>query len=159
MWTLIQWIWASSGKVVDNENWKKSSKSNHRGDQGLEFTQSRYQGSPDSMSYLTRSKEYPILRDAVSIYCKQAGQNQKLRLIPNVFSSNLIYNNDSQPNSLHYQEVEYPLYLVSWSKQSITLTLMLVAPESMVQALDSKVTPWDTSESQSWRVKESGTYR
>ena len=32
---LIQWIWENSGKKVDAAKWQKSSKSNHRGDQGL----------------------------------------------------------------------------------------------------------------------------
>ena len=31
----IQWIWENSGKKVNAAKWQKSSKSNHRGDQGL----------------------------------------------------------------------------------------------------------------------------
>ena len=58
------------------------------------------------MSVFDPKKEYPIILDAVSIYCKQVGVNHTLDLVPNVFSSNLIYNNGSLPNSLHYEEVK-----------------------------------------------------
>ena len=65
------------------------------------------QGSPD-LDKLTRNKEFPIQRDAVSIYCKQVGVNQTVKLVPEIFSTNLIYNKPSEPNSLHYLEVSGP---------------------------------------------------
>ena len=64
-----------------------------------------------TLNKLTWHKEYPIQRDAVSIYCKQVGVNQTVKLIPEVFSSNLIYNKPLEPNSLHYQEVSSLLFI------------------------------------------------
>ena len=73
------------------------------------------QGSPDTddriifyLDKLTRNKEFPIQRDAVSIYCKQVGVNQTVKLVPEIFSTNLIYNKPFEPNSLHYLEVSAP---------------------------------------------------